>query len=77
MYKDVQNSNNVDKQMLNQLVNENVIPCQTENTLKTYTKQNSKRAVFTALFFYFPKNKFIIFFLFLLIKDFFEAMTHA
>jgi len=24
MYKDVQNSNNVDKQMLNQLVNENV-----------------------------------------------------
>jgi len=26
MYKDVQNSNNVDKQMLNQLVNENVIP---------------------------------------------------
>jgi len=25
MYKDVQNSNNVDKQMLNQLVNENVI----------------------------------------------------
>ena len=33
-------SNNVDKQMLNQLVNENVIPCQTENTLKTYAKQN-------------------------------------
>jgi len=26
MYKDVQNSNNVDKQMLNQLVNENVTP---------------------------------------------------
>ena len=26
MYKDVQNLNNVDKQMLNQLVNENVIP---------------------------------------------------
>ena len=40
MYKDVQNSNNVDKQMLNQLVNENVIPYQSENTLKTYTKQN-------------------------------------
>ena len=40
MYKDVQNSNNVDKQMLNQLVNENVIRFQTENTLKTYTKQN-------------------------------------
>jgi len=31
----------VDKQMLNELVNENVIP---------FTKQNSKRAVFTALF---------------------------
>jgi len=44
MYKDVQNSNNVDKQMLNQLVNENVI--------RSYSKQNSKRAVFTALFFY-------------------------
>ena len=41
MYKDVQNSNNVDKQMLNQLVNENVIP---------FTRKNSKRAVFTALF---------------------------
>jgi len=33
MYKDVQNSNNVDKQMLNQLVNENVIRFQSENTL--------------------------------------------
>jgi len=32
--------NNVDKQMLNQLVNENVIPYPSENTLKTYTKQN-------------------------------------
>ena len=30
----------VDKQMLNQLVNENVIRFQTENTLNTYTKQN-------------------------------------
>jgi len=40
MYKDVQNSNNVDKQMLNQLVNGNVIRFQSENTLKTYTKQN-------------------------------------
>ena len=39
MYKDVQNSNNVDKQMLNQLVNENVIPFQSENILKTYTIQ--------------------------------------
>jgi len=35
MYKDVQNSNNVDKQMLNLLVNENVIPYQSENSLKT------------------------------------------
>ena len=40
MYKDVQNSNNVDKQMLNQLVNENVIRFHLENTLNTYTKQN-------------------------------------
>ena len=40
MYKDVQNSNNVDKQMLNQLVNENVIRFHLENTLQTYTKQN-------------------------------------
>ena len=39
MYKDVQNSNNVDKQMLNQLVNENVIRFPDQNTLKTYTKQ--------------------------------------
>ena len=30
----------VDKQMLNQLWNENVIRFQSENTLKTYTKQN-------------------------------------
>jgi len=41
----------------------------------SYSKQNSKRAVFTALFFYFPKNKFIIFFLFLLIKDFFLCIV--
>ena len=40
MYKDVQNSNNVDKQMLIQLVNENVIPYQSENTLNTEIKQN-------------------------------------
>ena len=40
MYKDVQNSNSVDKQMLNQLVNENVIPYQSENTLNTKIKQN-------------------------------------
>jgi len=33
-------SNNADKQMLNQLWQENVIRCQSENTLKTYTKQN-------------------------------------
>ena len=32
-------SNMLDKQMLNQQVHENVIPYQTENTLKTYTKQ--------------------------------------
>jgi len=32
--------NNVDKQMLNQLVNENVIRFHLENTLDTYTKQN-------------------------------------
>ena len=30
----------VDKQMLNQLVNENVIRFHLENTLDTYTKQN-------------------------------------
>ena len=46
MNLDEQFSNNVDKQMLNQLWQENVIPCQTENTLKTYTKQN-----------YNPRNK--------------------
>ena len=40
MNLDEQFSNNVDKQMLNQLWQENVIPCQTENTLKTYAKQN-------------------------------------
>ena len=39
MYEDVQNSIMLDKQMLNQLVNENVIPYQTENTLKTEIKQ--------------------------------------
>ena len=40
MNLDEQFSNNVDKQMLNQLWQENVIHFQTENTLKTYTKQN-------------------------------------
>jgi len=40
MYKDVQNSNNVDKQMLNQLVNENVIRFPNQNTLNTEIKQN-------------------------------------
>ena len=40
MNNDEQFSNNVDKQILNQLWQENVIPCQIENTLKTYTKQN-------------------------------------
>ena len=33
-------SNNVDKQMLNQLVNENVIRFPDQNTLKTEIKQN-------------------------------------
>ena len=33
-------SNNVDKQMLNQLVNGNVKPFHCENTLKTEIKQN-------------------------------------
>ena len=40
MNLDEQNSNNVDKQMLNQLVNENVIRFHLENTPNTYTKQN-------------------------------------
>ena len=40
MNLDEQFSENADKQMLNQLVNENVIRFQTENTLNTYTKQN-------------------------------------
>ena len=33
-------SENADKQMLNQLVNEYVIPYQSENTLNTEIKQN-------------------------------------
>ena len=40
MKSDEEFSNNADKQMLNQLVNENVIRFQSENTPKTYTKQN-------------------------------------
>ena len=40
MNLDEQFSNNVDKQMLNQLVNENVIRFHLENTLNTYAKQN-------------------------------------
>ena len=39
MNLDEQFSNNVDKQMLIQLVNENVIRFPDQNTLKTYTKQ--------------------------------------
>ena len=35
MYEDVQNSNNVDKQMLNQLVNENVISKDSKQNSKT------------------------------------------
>ena len=40
MNSDEQFSDNVDKQMLNQLVHENVIRFQTENTLNTKIKQN-------------------------------------
>jgi len=40
MNSDEQFTDNVDKQMLNQLVNENVIPFQLENTLNTKIKQN-------------------------------------
>ena len=40
MNLDEQFSENVDKQMLNQLVNENVIRFQSENTLNTKIKQN-------------------------------------
>ena len=40
MNLDEQISKRVDKQMLNQLVNENVIPYQSENTLNTEIKQN-------------------------------------
>ena len=40
MNLDEQFSENLDKQMLIQLVNENVIPFQLENTLNTKIKQN-------------------------------------
>jgi len=40
MNSDEQFSDNVDKQMLIQLVNENVIPYPSENTLNTKIKQN-------------------------------------
>jgi hypothetical protein len=40
MNSDEQFSESVDKQMLIQLEYGNVIPYQSENTLKTYTKQN-------------------------------------
>ena len=40
MNLDEQFLNNVDKQMLNQLVNGNVIRFQSENTLNTKIKQN-------------------------------------
>ena len=40
MNLDEQLSENADKQMLNQLWNENVIRFHLENTLNTYTKQN-------------------------------------
>ena len=40
MNLDEQISKRVDKDYRFELVNENVIPYQTENTLNTYTKQN-------------------------------------
>ena len=40
MYEDVPTSNMPNKVRVIELVNENVIPYQSENTLKTYTKQN-------------------------------------
>ena len=40
MNLDEQISKRVDKQMLNQLVNENVIRFPNQNILNTYTKQN-------------------------------------
>ena len=43
MYKDVQNSNNVDKQMLNQLVNENVIPFTKKNRKVNFHKVSNKK----------------------------------
>ena len=43
-------SNNVDKQMLNQLVNENVTPKNRKQNFK-------KRQIFLAFFFYHIKNK--------------------
>ena len=50
MYKDVQNSNNVDKQMLIQLVNENVIP--------TFLNKIQKAIYLGGLFFYEPVIRF-------------------
>ena len=40
MYEDVPSSIMLDKTILNELVNENVIRFHLENTLNTYTKQN-------------------------------------
>ena len=50
MYEDVSSSIMLDKTILNELVNENVIPL--------FLNKNSKRAVFTALFFIKIVNKF-------------------
>ena len=40
MYEDVPTSNMPNKVRVIEYQNENVIPYQSENTLKTYTKQN-------------------------------------
>ncbi len=40
MYEDVPTSNMPNKVRVIEYQNENVIPCQSENTLNTYTKQN-------------------------------------
>ena len=68
MNLDEQISKRVDKDYRFELWNENV------SSIKL---MNLKKAALCGLFFYFPKNKFIVFFLFLLFKDFFEAKTHA
>jgi len=51
--------------------------CECSANVSSIKLMNLKKAALCGLFFYFPKNKFIVFFLFLLFKDFFEAKTHA